>query len=141
MADNRTKAISGHIAGRAERFYKKHRKEFVLVFFPLSQRTFKAGPQKPLNWPLNPTTHLRQEAFLAENTLPNESLIKLAHDEVSNAQYCIVACMTPLEKDPDDNPDAAKAVKLILWDVLEELNGLRAILPVVLPQPESVPKV
>jgi len=47
--------------------------------------------------------------------------------------------MTLLEKDPVDNPDAAKAVKLILWDVLEELTGLRAILPFVFPQSESVP--
>ena len=78
---------------------------------------------------------------MAENSVPNESLVKHAYDELANAQYRIAACMPLLEKDPDDNPDAVKAVKLILWDVLEELNDLQAILPVVLPQPESVLKV
>ena len=107
----------------------------MLVFLPLHNllKTAPEAAERPLNLT---TTHLWQEALLAEKTLPNESLVQQAYDELDTAQYRIVACMSLLEKDPDDNPDAAKAVKLILWDVLGELNGLRSILPVVLQQPE-----
>ena len=72
--------------------------------------------------------------------LSNETFVKQAYDELDSAQYRIAACMTLLEKDTDDNPDAVKAVKLILWDALQELTALRAILPVVLPLAESVSK-
>jgi len=70
---------------------------------------------------------------MAGTILPNERLIKQAYGDLDNALHRIAVCMTLLEKDTDDNPDARKAMKLILYDALEELTGLRAILPVVLP--------